>query len=315
MRLRILNICFFSLAFMVNACAVKTQQNHEIKLLIIDGFSNHDWQRTTKTIVHLLNMKKGFKIDVSTSPDHTASKETIESWNPDFSAYDVVMMNCNDIYNPVNWSTVTRQNLERFVASGGGLYIFHSANNGFVNWVEYNKMIGLGWRTKSFGKAAEIQEDGTIKVIEAGDGENTSHGARVNALVHRIGNHPIQKGLPRSWIYADIEIYTFARGPMENMTVLTYAKDALYNKNFPIEWVVKYGKGNVYNSTLGHFWNDQQNPEGMRCAAFQTEMVRAIQWLAKAKVDTSVPNDFPGTTAPSLRDNLTYSILYYPHSK
>jgi hypothetical protein len=82
---------------MVNACAVKTQQNHEIKLLIIDGFSNHDWQRTTKTIVHLLNMKKGFKIDVSTSPDHTASKETIESWNPDFSAYDVVMMNCNDI--------------------------------------------------------------------------------------------------------------------------------------------------------------------------------------------------------------------------
>jgi len=109
--------------------------------------------------------------------------------------------------------------------------------------------------------------------------------------------------LPGNWIFADIEVYTYARGPMENMTVLTYAQDALYKKNFPIEWVVKYGKGNVYNSTLGHFWKDQQNPEGMRCAAFQTEMIRALQWLAKSKVDCSVPKDFPGTNVPSLRDD------------
>jgi type 1 glutamine amidotransferase len=213
-------------------------------------------------------------------------------------------LNFNDHDNPVNWSTETQHNLEEFVSGGRGLYIFHSANNGFVNWVEYNKMIGLGWRNKSFGKAAEILEGGKLKIIEAGDGENTSHGARVNALVTRIGNHPIQKGLPRSWIYADIEVYTYARGPMENVTILSYAKDALYKKNFPIEWVIKYGKGRVYNSTLGHFWKDQKNPEGMRCAAFQTEMVRALQWLAKRKVDTSLPKDFPDRKSVSLRDNL-----------
>lgn len=303
MNLRIVTICLFSLFIVGHVSANKSARNSGIKILIVDGFSNHDWQRTTQSIIRILNEYKGFQIDVSTSPNSSSPKEQLENWNPDFAAYDVVMLNCNDLGHPVDWSGTTRKNLEKFVSGGGGLYIFHSANNGFENWNEYNKMIGLGWRKKSFGKAVEIGDDGTIKTIEAGDGEDTSHGARVNALVSRIGNHPIQKGLPRNWIFADIEVYTYARGPMENMTVLTYAQDALYKKNFPIEWVVRYGKGNVYNSTLGHFWKDQQNPEGMRCAAFQTEMIRALQWLAKSKVDCSVPKDFPGTNVPSLRDD------------
>jgi len=304
MRLRIFSICLVMLLFNANMSASTSQNAHEIKLLIIDGFSNHDWQRTTQSIVHILNIYNGFKIDVSTSPDNSATIDQIESWDPDFSAYDVVLLNCNDLGNPVIWSSLIQSNLERFVAGGGGLYIFHSANNGFEKWNEYNKMIGLGWRNKNSGKASVVEDDGTVTIVEAGDGENTSHGARVNALVTRIGNHPIQKGLPKSWIYADIEVYTYARGPMENVTILTYAKDERYKKNFPIEWVVKYGKGRVYNSSLGHFWKDQQNPEGMRCAAFQTEMVRALQWLAKVKVDRSLPRDFPNTKEVSLRNNL-----------
>ena len=304
MLFRIFNTCLALLFFTANVSALVTQKTHEIKLLIVDGFSNHDWQRTTQSVVHILYTYKGFKIDLSTSPDNSATKDQIESWSPDFSAYDVVLLNCNDRGVTVNWSNTTRKNLERFVDGGGGLYIFHSANNGFENWDEYNKMIGLGWRNKNFGKAAIVEDDGTVKKVEAGDGENTSHGARVNVLVTRIGNHPIQKGLPGSWIYADIEVYTYARGPMKNVTILTYAKDELYKKNFPVEWVVRYGKGRVYNSSLGHFWKDQENPEGMRCAAFQTEMIRALQWLAKVKVDASLPGDFPNNQNVSLRDNL-----------
>jgi hypothetical protein len=49
------------------------------------------------------------------------------------------MLNCNDLGGPVNWSKTTRENLEHFVASGGGLLIFHSANNSFENWGEYNR--------------------------------------------------------------------------------------------------------------------------------------------------------------------------------
>ena len=85
-------------------------------------------------------------------------------------------------------------------------------------------MIGLGWRKKTFGEGVVIDKEQNISVILQGQGEDTSHGSRVNALVTRIGDHPLQKGLPRQWVFADIEIYTYARGPMENITVLTYAK-------------------------------------------------------------------------------------------
>ncbi len=304
MRTRILITFLVTLIFAANISSARSQKSHEIKLLIVDGFSNHDWQRTTQTIIKLLGENKGYTIEVSTSPNSSATKEQIESWNPDFSKYDVVLLNCNDLGSPVNWSLVTRNKLENFVSGGGGLFIFHSANNSFANWEEYNRMIGLGWRKKDFGKAAVIDKDEKVRIIEPGSGDGTSHGDRVDALVHRIGNHPLQKGLPKSWIFADIEVYTYARGPMENVTILTYTEDNKYHLNFPIEWVVKYGKGKVYNSTLGHFFKDQQNPEGLRCAAFQTEMFRALQWLAGRKIDARLPSDFPGTEKVSLRDNI-----------
>ena len=291
-------------------CTVNTisfaekHKNNEMKILIVDGFSNHDWEHTTRLIVKILNQYGGMKIDVSTSPNSAATKEQMEDWNPDFQAYDVVMLNCNDLGKPVHWSNKIRQNLENFVSRGGGLYIFHSANNAFEDWGEYNRIIGMGWRKKKFGKAITIEENQSLKIINPGDGENTSHGKRINALTTRIGNHPIQKGLPRSWVFADIEVYTYARGPIENVTVLSYAKDEKYGLNFPVEWVIKYGKGRVYNSSLGHCWKDQETPEGLRCAAFQTEMYRAIQWLAKRKVDTRLPKDFPGIESVSLRDNI-----------
>ncbi len=284
------------------AFAEKRKRN--IKILIVDGFSNHDWQHTTQSIIDILNDYGDVNIEVSTSPNSQAAKEQMEVWNPDFLAYDVVLLNCNDLGKPVHWSDRTKSSLEDFVRKGGGLYVFHSANNAFEDWGEYNLMIGMGWRKKDFGKAVTIEDDQKLKIIEPGEGENTGHGKRINALTTRIGNHPIQKGLPASWIYADIEVYTYARGPLENVTVLSYARDEKYGLNFPIEWVIKYGKGNVYTSSLGHCWKNDAYPNGLRCAAFQTEMHRVIQWLAKRKVDTTLPADFPGTESVSLRDNL-----------
>ncbi|WP_372772262.1 ThuA domain-containing protein [Mangrovibacterium sp.] len=298
------------LALFILDCAVtnpsysENRKDDSIRLLIVDGFSNHDWEHTTRSIVQILDQYGEIKTEISTSPNSSDSVAQLESWKPDFFAYDVVLLNCNDLGKPVRWSETTRHNLENFVSEGGGLYIFHSANNAFEDWGEYNRMIGMGWRKKDFVKAITIEDNQSLKIIAPGEGEDTSHGKRINALTTRIGDHPIQEGLPRRWIYADIEVYTYARGPIENVTVLSYAKDEKYGLNFPVEWVIEYGNGRVYNSSLGHCWKDQENPEGLRCAAFQTEMVRAIQWLAKRKIDTRLPADFPGVSSVSLRDNL-----------
>ncbi|VGO15010.1 hypothetical protein PDESU_03590 [Pontiella desulfatans] len=270
--------------------------SHPVNVLIVDGFSNHDWEHTTRSLQTVLASSGGFLVEVSTFPEAGA-----DDWNPTFSGYDVVIQNCNDIKSKTQWPRRVEQALEAYVSNGGGLYVFHSANNAFPGWEEYNRMIGLGWRGKDFGWAITVDDDATVVRVPPGAGEKTSHGKRVDALVTRLGEHPIHAGLPRQWISADIEIYRYARGPAENLTVLSYAKDEKTGTNFPVEWTVGYGKGRVYSSTLGHVWHDQSQPEGMRCAAHQTLIPRIVQWLAGNDVESTVAIDFPRPEANSLR--------------
>ncbi len=276
-------------------CGMATAGQEPIRVLIVDGFSNHDWQHTTRCIQAILKQSPEFKVSVSTCP-----VGEIEAWNPRFDGYDVLIQTCNDIGGGPQWPRRVEQALEDYVEKGGGLFVFHSANNAFPHWKEYNRMIGLGWRNKDFGWAITVASDGTVVRVPAGEGKGTSHGKRVNAKLTRLGDHPIHVGMPRQWVAADIEVYSYARGPAEYLTVLSYAKEPKMGLNFPIEWTVAYGEGRVYNSTLGHVWKDQEEPEGIRCAGFQTLVPRVVQWLANRPIDPALPKDFP-TDAPRLR--------------
>lgn len=271
-----------------------------MSVLIVDGFGNHDWRHTTQCIKTLLEQSGTFEVSVSTYPAD-GGPAAAEAWNPLYENFDVVIQTCNDIGGGPRWPRRVEEALERYVEKGGGLFVFHSGNNAFVPWDAYNRMIGLGWRDKDFGWAVTIGPDGNAVRIPAGEGEKTSHGARSNALLTRVGDHPIHAGLPRQWMSADIEIYRYARGPAENLTVLSFAKDEKTGLDFPIEWTVSYGAGRVYNSTLGHVWKDQAEPKGICCVAFQTLLPRAVEWLAGREVDAAVPEDFPTAESARLR--------------
>jgi type 1 glutamine amidotransferase len=265
----------------------------QIKVLIVDGFSNHDWKHSTQLLQQILEGSGDFAVEVSTFDG--------DGWKPEFQRYDVVIQNCNDIKGGEQWSRAAQDALEYYVQNGGGLYVFHSANNAFLNWPDYNRMIGLGWRDKDFGWAITLKDGGTVVKIPAGEGEDTGHGDRVNALITRIGEHPIHTGLPKTWMAADIEVYRYGRGPAENLTVLSFAHDEKTTLDFPVEWTVDYGKGRVYTSTFGHVWHDQKTPEGMLCAGHQTLIPRIVQWLGAREVSAHVPDDFPTNSAISLR--------------
>jgi len=68
----------------------------QIKVLIIDGVNNHDWESTTRATKATLEQTGRFKVDVSTSPSKRASREEWEAWRPKFSDYQVVVSNFND---------------------------------------------------------------------------------------------------------------------------------------------------------------------------------------------------------------------------
>lgn len=289
------------MVFSVHSHHVSARPERDLRVLIVDGFNNHDWEATSRAIRSILVQDGGFVVEVSTVPD--SRDEAWIQWNPPFRNYDLVVQNTNDIDGAGAWPASAQKSLEQYVSGGGGLLVFHSANNAFPDWLEYNKMIGLGWRDKDFGPSVVIH-GGKPQVIPAGVGENTDHGERVDARITRLGDHPIHRGLPRTWMAADLEIYRYARGPMQNLTVLSYARDPMTGVHFPTEWVVGYGRGRVYNSTFGHDWyGGKGEPPGIRCMGFRTILCRAARWLAGADVPQDVPVGFPSSDRTSFSNS------------
>jgi type 1 glutamine amidotransferase len=275
-----------------------------IRVLIVDGCSNHDWRLTTRCIRAILEPTGLFDVAVSTAPP-TRDAPGWDQWRPRFSDYDVVIQHYNDLGGGAPWPAEVRTAFEDYVRHGGGIYVWHSGNNAFADWPAYNRLIGLGWRKKDQGIALQVGDDGSIIRIPAGEGQDTSHGKRFDALVVRHGDHPIHAGLPRRWLAADIEVYSYPRGPAEEVEVLSYANDAVRTRlNWPIEWTVRYGEGRVYTSTLGHVWKGDTQPVTVRDAGVQTLLIRALQWLAKRPVTWPVPADFPTETGTSIRGEL-----------
>jgi hypothetical protein len=274
-----------------------------VRVLIVDGLSNHDWKLTTALIRGILEPTGLFAVTVSTAPPTRDSPEWA-TWRPRFSDYDVVVQTYNNLGGGAPWPRPVEEDFERFVRDGGGVYVWHGGNNAFPDWPAYNQMLGLGWRKKDFGWALAVSDDGSIRRIPAGDGPDTGHGARLDTVVHRRGDHPIHAGLPRAWMTPDIEVYYYARGPAEGVDVLSYGFDPRTTMNWPLEWTVTWGKGRVYTSTFGHVWAGDTQPARMRCAGLQTVVVRALQWLAGRPVTAPVPADFPTADRVSVRGEI-----------
>ncbi len=283
--------------------APATARDAPIKVLIVDGFSNHDWKMTTALLRGILEPSGLFEVAVSTAPP-TAKSPGWDTWRPKFSDYDVVIQTCNDINGGPSLPAEVQTSFEQFVKNGGGVLVFHAGNNAFPKWPAYNDIIGLGWRSKDQGDALTIDKDEKIVRIPSGQGHNTSHDARSDVVVHLLGDHPIHQGMPKAWKTPGLEVYTYARGPAKNIEVLSYGYDARTQMNWPLEWTISYGQGRVYTSTFGHVWKGDVQPASLRCAGEQTLLLRALQWLAKRPVTVPIPPDFPTKDAVSIRPEI-----------
>ena len=235
------------------------------------------------------------------------------AWRPHFDEYAAVIQTCNDINAPQTpkpvWPEAVKEDFVRYVRGGGGVYIYHSAENAFVGWKEYEEMVGLCWRTADYGTALRLTGSGKIVLIPSRSGRATGHGPRGNVLVKRLHQDPIHSGMPRAWLSADLEVYYYARGPAKHVKVLTYARDSEPELGllWPVEWTTTYGNGRVYVSTYGHVWKGDKQPASMRDVALQTLIPRALEWLAHRPVNYAMPRDFPSAKAVSLRGEIKLS--------
>jgi type 1 glutamine amidotransferase len=219
---------------------------------------------------------------------------------PDLSRYQVIVLN----YDAPDWPENLRQQFEQFVGNGGGLVVVHAADNAFPNWPAYNSMIGVGgWRGRN-EQAGPMWyfKDGKL-VSDPSPGPAGAHGARLPfQVVTRQPEHPIMKGLPAVWMHAADELYGTLRGPGTNMTVLATAHSDPKNKGTdhdePMVMVLKFGKGRVFHTTLGH------DVAALSCVGFITIFQRGTEWAATGKVTLKAPATFPTADTVSFRADI-----------
>ncbi len=266
-----------------------------LSVLIVDGMNNHDWPRATKILKAILEGSGLFAVDVSTSPPANAPNEAWDKWRPAFSRYDVVLSNFNGGHTSSSrhWPREVEKALEDYVRGGGGLVIYHSANNSVPNWPAYNEMIGLGWRDKGFGQGLTVSPQEKVIEIPRGEGRNPGHGPEHDFTVTVLNqDHPITKGVPKQWRHPHEQLTHGQHGPAKNLTVLSYAFSKDTRENEVMEWVLPYGKGRVFVTMLGHLWKGGPDT-AMRCVGFRTMLIRGCKWAATGQVTYPVPTNFP----------------------
>ena len=163
-------------------------------------------------------------------------------------------------------------------------------------------MIGLGgWgrRNEKSGPYVYYDEEGE-EVRDVSKGSGGGHGPQHEfPLVVRDTEHPIMKGLPKSFLHAKDELYEKLRGPATNMTVLATAFAAKKYKGSgrhePTLMTIKFGEGRVFHSTLGHATYSCES------VAFVTTFLRGTEWAATGEVTIEVPKDFPTQSKSSSR--------------
>jgi type 1 glutamine amidotransferase len=222
----------------------------------------------------------------------------MSSFRPDFSKYRLVVLD----YTGDTWPDETNAAFLKFVKSGGGVVVYHAADNAFPEWKEYNKIIGLGgWgnRTEKHGPYVYFKEG--KRVTDHSPGKGGSHGKRTAFKVtNRITDHPITKGLPVEWMQAEDELYSNLRGPAENMEILSTAwsdpATGGSGKEEPVLMTISYGKGRVFHTVLGHCGNGDKVFPALESAGFIVTLQRGAEWAASGKVKQAVPEGFPGAT-------------------
>jgi len=294
--LKLIPFLFIALIISLFSCS----EPSPIKVLVISGQNNHNWQVSHQAIKLILDNSGMFSTDIALTPPAGGD---MNNFNPQFEKYDVVVLD----YNGDRWSDKTDNAFLKYVQNGGGVIIYHAADNAFADWEEFNRIIALGgWegRNEKSGPYCYL-ENGKL-VLDSSPGHGGSHGQQREYILNGQNNeHPITQGLPVNWMHAQDEMYDSMRGPAN-------IKDLLYTgkadsatggsgREEPLVFTVEYGKANIFHLMLGHAGATLEDNTAMQCAGFQTLLLRSAEWAATGKVTQPVPDDFPTEHSVSLR--------------
>lgn len=271
----------------------------KIKVMIVGGQNNHNWQKSTPFMQGILARAYHFDVTVDNAPPKGSQQAAWDAWQPEFGRFDCVVLD----YNGQMWPERVKKDFVDYVQRGGGVVVIHAANNSFTGWKEFEEMVGLLWRRPTYGTSLYVDENGEVVRVPPGEGRGMGHGSQYDwMMTTRDTDHPITRGMPVHWQHKTDELYHGQRGPAKDIHILltAYSDPAEgrrgTGKHEPIVWWVPYGQGKVVTNLMGHVGG----LDSMKCVGFQVTLRRACEWVATGKCVTPIPGDFPTADATSI---------------
>ncbi|MDR1880161.1 MAG: ThuA domain-containing protein [Tannerellaceae bacterium] len=283
----------FLLAALMLACTVSARK--PIKTLLITGQNNHNWPVSHLVLKGILENSGLFSVDFAISPKEG---EDMSGFILDFDPYQLVVLD----YNGDAWPDETNKRFVKYAEKGGGIIVYHAADNAFPGWRDYNRICGLGgWggRDENSGPYVYWANGEVTKDFSPGSGG--SHGRQHEYMMNcRSSEHPVTAGLPNTWAHVQDELYDRMRGP-GNIADLLYTaysdkETGGSGREEPLIFTVDYGKARIFHTMLGHCGPTAENNPAMQCAGFQITLLRGAEWAATGKVKQKIPKDFPSSS-------------------
>jgi type 1 glutamine amidotransferase len=205
-------------------------------LLLLSGGA-HPYSETTPIMAGFFE-SAGHTVDVSDF--------AFELNVPSTDGYDAIVLNTRRGPDSNNdFSEVQRENLAKFVSNGGPLISIHISPDSSPDWPEMKKITGGGWVS------------------------GTSNHPPFGRFTVNIKNpdHPCAAGLTDFEIddesYCDLDIQP---GIDVFLTAMVEGIER------PMAWTHQYGKGRVFNTSLGHAGVSMRNP------LFQKHVLIGVDW-------------------------------------
>ncbi|QEC52158.1 trehalose utilization protein [Anseongella ginsenosidimutans] len=219
-----------------------------IKVLIVTGMDHpaHDWETTSKAVRRELMKDPRMKVDILDNPYRL---DTVDLQ----ANYDVVFLNFNNWEKP-DPGKEAQENLQNFVAEGGGLVLMHFACGAFLDWEEFPQLAGKVWDQKN---AHDPRGQFTVELTDT--------------------THPVTKGM-ESYV-TDDELYTCLTGS-KPVALLARARSVVSHDQHPMAFTLNYQKGKVFHTTLGHDARAVQVPGTSRL------LRNGVAWAASAPTHT-----------------------------
>jgi type 1 glutamine amidotransferase len=210
-------------------CLVASKQDH--------GPGEHDYPAWQTNWTKLLG--KAPRVTVTTA----------WKWPEAFTNVDVAVF----YFWNHDWSAERYQQLDEFLARGGGAVMLHSATIADKDPEKLAERIGLAFQP---GRSKYRHGPLDLKIVAAAD-------------------EPITRALPREIHFVD-ESYWPMIGDTNSVRVLATAKEE--GKDWPMVWTLNRGKGKVFASIVGHYAWSYDDP------LFRLMVLRAIAWAANEPI-------------------------------